>query len=34
VPRRWRELLDGPIRPFTFDLDRSDQDRPSATEAR
>jgi hypothetical protein len=25
VPSPWRELLDGPNKPFTFDLDRPDQ---------
>jgi hypothetical protein len=25
VPSPWRELLDGPGEPFTFDLDRPDQ---------
>jgi hypothetical protein len=26
VPSPWRELLDGPIKPFTFDLDRPDRE--------
>jgi len=26
VPSPWRELLDGPVEPFTFDLDSPDQD--------
>jgi hypothetical protein len=34
VPSPWRELLGSPIEPFTFDLDRPDQDSPSAPDAR
>jgi hypothetical protein len=30
VPSPWRELLDGPTKSFTFDLDRPDQERCSA----
>jgi hypothetical protein len=34
VPSPWRELLDGSVEPFTFNLDSPDQDSPSATDAK
>jgi hypothetical protein len=34
VPSPWRELLDGSVEPFTFNLDSPDQDSPSATDTK